>query len=345
MKKTVLFAFGAVFPLVAVAVLVIIMPPLATWVVVGGIAVVAGVFSAWAGQELCQLLWSVRAGINVGTQTMLKALEEASKETKAARNEANKVLAERLERFFKEYGQRDEAWRTQTLAEWQAVTQALGSSFEKVLSDAISHLATLAEQERALQEATAKSRAEAMLAEVKQARSEFEQLCEGTKEAMERHAVVIQATAKTLEAVEEHFAKQQANEVEVRHVALAEWRAVTQALGSSFEKHLATLAEQERALQEAAAKSRAKVIDAELAKIKETFEQVEDTRTKLNAEVKKAIEALRNLVETEAQRQQQQKRADRDHHEKMLEVQQKAHDAAAERSGQLWGQLLDRLND
>ena len=97
---------------------------------------------------------------------------------------------------------------------------------------------------------------------------------------MERHAVVIQATAKTLEAVEEHFAKQQANEVEVRHVALAEWRAVTQALGSSFEKHLATLAEQERALQEAAAKSWVKVIDAELAKIKETFEQVEDTRTK-----------------------------------------------------------------
>ena len=239
-KKMVLFAFGSVFPLVSAAVLAIIMPPLATWVVVGGIAIVTGVFSAWAGQELCQLLWNVRVGIDAGTQTMLKALEEASKEAKAARNEANAVLAERLESFFKEYGKRDEAWRTQTLAEWQAVTQALGSSFEK---------------------------------------------------------------------------------------------------------HLATLAEQERTLQEDAAQYRAKVIDAELARVKETFEQVEDTRNKLNAEVKKAIEALRNLVETEAQRQQQQKRADRDHHKKMLEVQQKAHDTAAERSGQLWGQLLDRLND
>ena len=343
MKKTVSFAFGAVFPLVALVVLILIMPPLWTWVVVMGIAMVAGVCSARAGQELDQLLLSIRQGIDAGTQTTLKALGEANEKTKVVQSEANKILAERFERFFGEYGQRDEDWRTKTLAEWQAVRQALDSSFEKMLSDIRSYLATLAEQEQAWQEKATQSRTEAMLVEMKQARSEFEQLCEGTREAVEQHTAVIQATVKTVEAVEDHLAKQQENEAELRQAALAEWQVATQALGSSFEKNLATLAEQERARQEKAAQSRTEAIDAELAKIKETFELVEDTRNKLNAEFKKAIEGLRELVETETQRQQEQKRADRDHLEKMLEVQQKAHDEAAERSGQLWGRLLDQI--
>ena len=62
MKKTVLFAFGAVFPLVALAVLTIVMPPVGTWAIVMGLAVVAGVLSAQAGQELVQLLLSIREG-------------------------------------------------------------------------------------------------------------------------------------------------------------------------------------------------------------------------------------------------------------------------------------------
>ena len=325
MKKTVLLAFGAVFPLVALAVLTIVMPPVGTWAIVMGLAVVAGVLSAQAGQELVQLLLSIREGLG-----------EANKEAKAAQSEANKILAERFERFVEEYGQRDEDWRTKTLAEWQAVRQALDSSFEKMLSDVRSHLATLAEQERAWQEEAVQSRTEAMQAEAKQARSEFAQLCEATKEAVEQHAAVIQATQKTIENVEDHFAKQQAN-------ALTEWQAVTQALASSFEKNLAALAERERVWQEKAAQERTEAIDAELAQVKETFALVEDTRNKLNAEFEKVIGELRALVEEETQRQEEQKSADRDHLEKMLEVQQKAHDEAEERSGQLWCHLLDQL--
>ena len=325
MKKTVLFAFGAVSPLVALAVLTIVMPPVGTWAIVMGLAVVAGALSAQAGQELVQLLLSIREGLG-----------EANKEAKAAQSEANKILAERFERFVEEYGQRDEAWRSKTLAEWQAVRKALDSSFEKMLSDVRSHLATLAEQERTWQEEAVQSRTEAMQAEAKQARSEFAQLCEVTKEAVEQQAAIVQATQKTIENVEDHFAKQQAN-------ALTEWQAVTQALASSFEKNLAALAEQERVLQEKAAQERTEAIDAELAQVKETFALVEDTRNKLNAEFEKVIGEIRALVEAEMRRQEKQKRDDRDHLEKMLEVQRKAHDEAAERSGQLWGHLLDQL--
>ena len=118
---------------------------------------------------------------------------------------------------------------------------------------------------------------------------------------------------------------------------------MTKALASSFEKNLAALAERERVLQEKAAQSRTEAIDAELAQVKETFALVEDTRNELNAEFEKVIGELRALVEKETQRQEKQKSADRDHLEKMLEIQQKAHDEAAERSGQLWSHLLDQL--
>ena len=325
MKKTVLFAFGAVFPLVALAVLTIVMPPVGTWAIVMGLAVGTGVLSAQAGQELVQLFLSIREGLG-----------EANKEAKAAQSEANKILAERFERFVEEYGQRDKDWRTKTLAEWQAVRQALDTSSEKILSDVLSHLSTLAEQERAWQEEAVQSRTEAMQAETKQARSEFAQLCEATKEAVEQHAAVIQATQKTIENVEDHFAKQQAN-------ALTEWQAVTQALASSFEQNLAALVERERVLQEKAAQERTEAIDAELAQVKETFALVEDTRNKLNAEFEKVIGELRKLVEAEMRRQEKQKRDDRDHLEKMLQVQQNAHDEAEKRSEQLWGRLLDQL--
>jgi len=325
LKKTVLLAFGAVFPLVALAVLTIVMPPVGTWAIVMGLAVVAGVLSAQAGQELVQLLLSIREGLG-----------EGNKEAKAAQSEANKILAERFERFVEEYGQRDKDWRTKTLAEWQAVRKTLDSSFEKMLSDVCSHLATLAEQERTWQEEAVQSRTEAMQAEAKQARSEFAQLCEVTKEAVEQQAAVIQATQKTIENVEDHFAKQQAN-------ALTEWQAVTQALASSFEKNLAALAERERVLQEKVAQERTEATDAELAQVKETFALVEDTRNKLNAEFEKVIGEIRALVEAEMRRQEKQKRDDRDHFEKMLEVQQKAHCEAEKRSEQLWGHLLDQL--
>lgn len=321
MKKTVLLAFGAVFPLAALAVLTIVMPSTGTWAIVMGLAVVAGVLSAQAGQELVQLLLSIREGLG-----------EANKEAKAAQSEANKILAERFERFVEKYGQQDEEWRTKTLAEWQTMRKVLDSSFEKMLSDIRSHLATLAEQERTWQEEAVQSRAEAMQAEAKQARSEFAQLCEVTKEAVEQHAAIVQATQKTIENVENHFAKQQAN-------ALTEWQAVTQALASSFEKNLAALAERERVLQEKVAQERTEAIDAELAQVKETFALVEDTRNKLNAEFEKVIGEIRALVEAEMRRQEKQK----DHLEKMLEVQQKAHHEAEERSEQLWCHLLDQL--
>ena len=96
-------------------------------------------------------------------------------------------------------------------------------------------------------------------------------------------------------------------------------------------------------MQEKAAQERTGAIDAELAQVKETFALVEDTRNKLNAEFEKVIGEIRALVEAEMRRQEKQKRDDRDHLEKMLEVQQKAHHEAEERSEQLWCHLLDQL--
>ena len=327
MNKTALLAFAAVFLLVALAALILIMPPVGTWVVVLGIAVVAGGLSAWAGQELGVLLLGIRQGIDAGTEKTLTALAEANEATKAAQSEANNTLAERFERFCEEYGKRDEEWRTKTLADWQAVKQTLDSSFEQALA----HLAKLAEQEAE----TAEARTEA-------ARSELAQLCAGMKEAAEQHTAVIQETAK---AVETHLSNQQESEAKLRQDALAGWQAVTRELGSSFEQNLSVMAEQERVWQEKAAQSRTEALDAELAKVKETFELIEDTRNKLNTEFEKAVEALGALIETETQRQKERKRADRDHFEKMLEAQQEAHADADERSEKLWGHLLDRLKE
>lgn len=325
MKKSVLFAFGAIPPLVATAVLAIIMPPLGTWCIVAGIAMVTGGFSAWAGHERNQLLVSVREQIDKGTQTTLKALEKAREETKTARSEADKVLAERLERFFKEYGEREKEWRTKTLADWRKAT----SEVQEV---------------------------------VRQTCKEFEQLSEITKNAVEQHA---QTTTEAMSHVEDHLDKQRKNEVESRQAALADWQEVTKELGLSFAEmlssirsHLETIANEERELQERSTKSRAKAIDAELARVRETFElavqgignaldgldsTVEDSRSKLNMEVEKAIEGLRQLIEEEMRRQQEQKRKDRDHYEKMLEIQQEAHIEASSRSEKLWGHLLDQL--
>ena len=307
MKKSVLFAFGAIPPLVATAVLAIIIPPLGTWCIVVGIAMVTGVFSAWAGHERNQLLVSVREQIDKGTQTTLKALEKAREETKTALSEADKVLAERLERFFKEYGQREKEWRTKTLADWRKAT----SEVQEV---------------------------------VRQTCKEFEQLSEVTKDTVEQHA---QATTEAMSHVEEHLDKQRKNEVESRQAALADWQEVTKELGSSFAEmlsgirsHLETITNEERELQERSAKSRDEAIGAELAKVRETFEL---SRSKLNMEVEKAIEGLRQLIEEEMRRQQKQKRMDREHYEKMLEIQQKAHAEASSRSEKLWGHLLDQL--
>lgn len=264
MKKSLLLALasGAVFPLVAMAVLAIIMPPLVTWVVVVGIALVAGGFSALAGHEWYQLLMNVRERINKGTQ------------------------------------------------------------------------------------------------------KEFEQFSGMMKDAVERHA---QATTEAMSHIEECLEKQRVNEAEARQAALTDWEKVTKELGSSFAEmlsgirsHLEILTKEQRELQERATKSRDEAIDLELAKVREKYEltvksigsaldrfdaMVEDSRDKLNKEVQQAIDDLRELIKTEAQRQQDQKRADLNHFQKMLEVQQKAHDEASERSGKLWSHLLDRLEN
>ena len=264
MKKSLLLALasGAVFPLVAMAVLAIIMPPLVTWVVVVGIAFVAGGFSALSGHEWYQLLMNVREQINKGTQ------------------------------------------------------------------------------------------------------KEFEQFSGMMKDAVARHA---QATTEAMSHIEECLEKQRVTEAEARQAALTDWEKVTKELGSSFAEmlsgirsHLEILAKEQRELQERAAKSRDEAIDLELAKVREKYEltvksigsalerfdaMVEDSRDKLNKEVQQAIDDLRELIKIEAQRQQGQKRADLNHFQKMLEVQQKAHDEASERSGKLWDHLLDRLEN
>ena len=361
MKKSVLFALasGAVIPLVAAAVLAVIMPSLGTWAVVVGIAVVAGAFSAWAGHERYQLLASVRERIDAGTQTTIKALGEARKETRVARSEADKALAEQIERFFEDRGKRDEEWRKKTLIEWGKTTSDVQEVLKSLVEDLREHFTSTLDAEREALSHSAELRTEAILAEVQQAHSEFEQLSAATKDAVERHAAVIQATTEAMACVEEHLDKQRANEAESRQAALAEWQAVTKELDASFVKmlldirsHLEALSNEERALQEQAAKSRAEAMDAELARMREIFEcaaqgiatakkLVEDSGDKLDTEAKKAIEDLRELIKTEAQRQQEQNRADLVHFQKMLEVQRKAHEDASEHSGQLWKHLLD----
>lgn len=264
MKKSLLLALasGVVFPLASMAILAIIMPPFVTWVVVVGIALVAGGFSALAGHEWYQLLMNVRKQIDKGTQ------------------------------------------------------------------------------------------------------KEFEQFSEIMKDAVERHA---QTTTEAMSHIEDYLEKQRVNEAEARQAAMNNWEKVTKGLGSSFSEMLSdirsyfeNLAKEDRKLQERAAKSRSEVIDAELLKVREQFEltvqgiervfdcldtMVEDSRGKLNTEVTKAIDDLRKLIKTEARRQQEQKRVDLEHFEKMLELQQKAHDDAAKSSEQLWGHLLDRLEN
>ena len=53
---------------------------------------------------------------------------------------------------------------------------------------------------------------------------------------------------------------------------------------------------------------------------------------------------LEELLVAEKKRQEEQRQAERTHFEAMLEDQREAHEAAAERSRELWGHLLDQLN-
>lgn len=359
MKKPALFALasGAVLPLVAAAALAIIMPALGTWAVVMAIAIVAGTAIAWIGHERYLLLASVREQIDAGVLAALKALGETKKETKAARSEADEMLAARLERFFEERSQRDEEWRRNTLAEWGKTTADVQEVLKRLVEDLREHFTTTLAAEREALAHDAELRTEAMLAEVKQARNEFEQLAKATQNVVERHATVIQATKAAIASVEESLDKQRANEAESRQATLADWQTVTTALGTSFEAmlsdlraHLKTLADEERALQERVAKRRDEAIDAELAKVRKTFEGaaqsiataeklIKDSSNTLNTEAKRA----RELIEAESRRQQDQNRADRNHFQNMLEDQRKAHEDADKHSEQLWSRLLDQL--
>lgn len=316
MKKSVLFASacGVVFPLVAAATLAIVMPTLGTWVVVMAIAIVAGASAAWIGHEGYLLLASVREQIDAGTQTTLKELGESREETRAVRSEADEMLADRLERFIEERGKRDEEWRRNTLAEWEKTTADVQEVFKGLVENLREHFTSISAAER---EALSHG---------------LDQLGKATKEA--------------IASIGEHLDTQQASEAELRQAALDDYREVTKELGASFadmlsdlKAHLKTLADEERALQERATKRRDEAIDAELAKVRETFdvakegiaeakEQIEDSHTKLNAEVK---------------RQQEQNRANREHFQKMLEDQRKAHEEADKHSEQLWSRLLDQL--
>ena len=341
MKKPVLFASacGAVFPLVAAATLAIVMPALGTWVVVMAIAIVAGASVAWIGHEGYLLLASVREQIEAGTRTTLKELGESRKETRAVRSEADERIAERLERFFEESGKRDEEWRRNTLAEWEKTKADVQEVFKGLVENLREHFTSISATER-----------EALS-------HRLDQLGKATQNVVERHATVIQATKEAIASVGDHLNKQRASEAELRQAALDDYQEVTKELGASFadmlsdlKTHLKTLADEERAEQERAEQSRAEAIDAELAKVRKTFdvaaqgiavakERIKESHTKLNAEVGRAIAEL----ESETRRQQAQNRADRDHFQKMLENQRKAHEEADKHSEQLWCRLLDQL--
>ena len=119
-----------------------------------------------------------------------------------------------------------------------------------------------------------------------------------------------------------------------------DWRKTTEEVQRVSQRFADAITAQQQHLDEQRAMDeksrRALLADWESVAQKST-DSIRDLATDVGAR-------LEELLVSEKKEQEKQKQAERDHFEAMLEDQRRAHEAAAERSGQLWGHLLDQLN-
>ena len=333
-RVTVTLVFGAVPVLAAVAILVIIAPSVQTWIVVMGISVLAGLCSAYSGYERYRVLVSVAKRIDDGAQMAITALAE----TTAARADADKVLAASFERCFAGYGQRE--------------AQSRSGALTKFMKD----VTTLLGQYRDIQDREAKSRTATVAAELVKVRETFAdvgQAIENTVADWRTMTLEVERISKrlsaelrervtgTLNALQDawaHGAELRASEMvaEVRRTR-AEFEQLTRAADETLREHAAVFKEHQQ------------YVDAQLGRDAELRCKALADWAGLAKESSNSIRALisdlKNLLLAERRRQEEQKRAERDHFENILEDQRKAHEDAAVRSGQLWDHLLNRLKD
>ena len=122
--------------------------------------------------------------------------------------------------------------------------------------------------------------------------------------------------------------------------AVSDWRKTTMEIQRVSQRFAAAITDQQQHLDEQRAmdeKSRRALLADWGSVAQESTNSIKDLATDVGAR-------LEELLVAEKKRQEERRRAERDHFEAMLEDQRKAHDAAAKRSGQLWGHLLDQLN-
>lgn len=292
MKKSPLWfalAIGALFPLGAAAVLILVMPRLETLLVVAGLAAAAGALAAYVAHHSYRIAASAQHRIERGADTAAQRLTDAGRETVAAHRDADAALAARIERFLEEYVQRAKARDAQMLEGWHTMSSDAQRSSQEAFAAMREHFVNTVAAERDTLLRGAELRAKAVLDETRQALDGIERLSSAISFAVERHTAVVQSNEESL---------------------------------ARFESQLEAIAARERELQEAAGRSRAQSLDAEVAKVRETF-----------------VHAAKRIEELIQERQG----ADQTHFQQMLEIQRKAHDEASERSGQLWTRLLDQL--
>ena len=282
-------ALGALFPLCAAAVLILVMPRLETLLVVAGLAAAAGALAAYVAHYSYRIAASVQDRIEQGADTTVQLLTDAGRETVAAHRDADAALAARIERFLEEYVQRAKARDAAMLEAYRTMSSDAQRSLQEAFAAMQEHHVNTVAAERDTLLRGAELRAKAVLDETRQALAGFERLSSAVSVAVERHTAVVQSNEESL----------------VR-----------------FESQLEAIAARERELQEAAGRSRAQSLDAEVAKVRETFLY--------------AAKRIEELI-------QRREDADQTHFQRVLEMQRKAHDEASERSGQLWTHLLDQL--
>ena len=330
-------AYGALPVLAAAAILVIITPSVQTWLVVLGISVVAGLCSGWSGHERHRLLVSVRLRIDDGVQTAITALAE----TTAARTETDKLLVDSFERCFAEYGRRNEQSRSNALTEMtKEVTALLGEYGELQEREAKSRAVAIDEELAKVREtfAVAGKTIENAIGDWRKMTLEVERISKRVAAGLQEH---VTSALNALQDAWVHGGELRANEMlaEVKRTR-AEFEQFFRAAAETLRGHAAAITEQQQhldGLRAAEAESRSAVL-ADWARVaEESSNSIRDLASDIGSRLEKLHVAEKN-------RQEEHTRAERGHFETMLEDQRRAYEDAAERSGQLWGHLLDQLN-
>ena len=296
MKRSLLpasLAGGSLAPLAAAAVLAGIMPAPATWVLVVGVAVVAGAFAAWAGYEWSRLLVSVRDEITESTRTAQEISQEMRADTRAVQKEAGELLAQQLGRLFGE--------------------------------------------ERKLAESQRQVEAKAIVAELVDMRKAFELATQAIQDTVQGIAMETQRQQEQrrndLESSQSMLELQRQSHEAAGQRVIEKLSSTCTEISASVSSHIETTRAEERKFTEHQRQVRADVVAEELAEVTRTFESAAQT-----------IQETVQGIAMEAQREQQEQRqADQESFQSMLELQQQSHEAAAQRSGQLWDRLLNRL--